>query len=129
MFAVRLHRRCVAWMALLAVVVSALMPTLAQALTQTNASDDALMVCTASGVMWVQSHGDALPAEDNTMATDQQQHCSWCSMHAMAALPVTASALPLLACSQEMPVAFYRAGPMPSIWLGALTRAPPALRG
>ncbi len=130
MFASQLRRRCIALLAMLAVAFGALAPTLAQAVVAGGAAPEgAVMVCTASGMLWVQADGDVLPDEGSSTLADLKKPCTWCSMHAVAAPPATQAALPLLRCAQDMPVAFYRAGPRPAVWLGALTRAPPALRG
>ena len=130
MFASQLRRRCIALLAMLAVAFGALAPTLAQAVVAGGAAPEgAVMVCTASGMLWVQADGDVLSDEGSKTQADLKKPCTWCSMHAVAAPPVTQTALPLLRCAQDMPVAFFRAGPRPTVWLGALTRAPPALRG
>jgi hypothetical protein len=115
---------------MLAVAFGALAPTLAQAVVAGGAAPEgAVMVCTASGMLWVQADGDVLSDEGSSTLADLKKPCTWCSMHAVAAPPAMQAALPLLRCAQDMPVAFYRAGPRPAVWLGALTRAPPALRG
>lgn len=130
MFAHRLHRRCIALLAVLAVVFGALAPTVARALVAERGQDAIMQVCTGSGMLMLQADADIGTAGDSGTAPDLQQHCPWCNVaHAPAAWPTTELTLPLLPCAQEMPVAFYRAGPTPAVWRGALTRAPPALRG
>lgn len=120
---------------MLALAFGALAPVLAQAMVSRTSTNPGLVleVCTSTGMLWVQADAGAQPGDgdgdgDGPQASPMQKPCLWCGMHGVAAPPALASALPLLRCAQEMPAAFYRAGPTPTVWLGALTRAPPAAR-
>ncbi|NCU67370.1 DUF2946 domain-containing protein [Acidovorax sp. 210-6] len=126
MRATRLHRRLVALLAMLAMVFGALAPAVAQAMVSSASPELAMEVCTSTGMLLVQADPGG---GDGSQASPMQKPCLWCGMHGVAAPPALPAALPLLRCAQEMPVAFYRAGPTPTVWLGALTRAPPAARG
>jgi len=128
MLAARRHCRLVALWAIWAVLFGALAPTLARAALAGSGSTGAIEVCTSTGMLWVQDDAAAQP-DDGSTAADAQKKCTWCSMHPVLALPVGQSSPALLPRLQEMPVAFYRAGPMPAVWLGARPRAPPPLRG
>lgn len=130
MLTARLHRRLIALMAMLTMVFGALAPAMAQAVLASTNPDMAIEVCTSTGMLLVQaSPGAQSENGGDPQASPMQKPCLWCGMHGVAAPPALPTALPLLHCAQEMPVAFYRAGPTPTVWLGALTRAPPALRG
>lgn len=97
MFASQLRRRCIALLAMLAVAFGALAPTLAQAVVAGGAAPEgAVMVCTASGMLWVQADGDVLSDEGSSTLADLKKPCTWCSMHAVAAPPAMQAALPLL---------------------------------
>lgn len=128
MFAARFHRRCIAFLAMLAVAFGALAPTLAQAVVAAGSQDAIMEVCTSTGMLMVQTGGETPSPEDGNALADMQKPCTWCGMHGALAPPAVLPLLPLLHAAQDMPAAFYRDGPRPAIWLGALTRAPP-LRG
>lgn len=130
MLVVRLHRRLVALLALLAVAFGALAPLMAHAVVSGAGPELAMEVCTSTGMLLVQADPGPEPGGDGPQASPMQKPCLWCGMHAVAAPPpVAAAAHPLLRCAQAMPVAFYRAGPTSTVWLHALSRAPPAARG
>ena len=79
MFASQLRRRCIALLAMLAVAFGALAPTLAQAVVAGGAAPEgAVMVCTASGMLWVQADGDVLPDEGRSTLADLKKPCTTC---------------------------------------------------
>lgn len=129
MFLTCLVRRITAWVALLALVLGALSPTLTQAMVVGGDRTDWLQVCSVSGMVWVQPDtgevSDQQPDGGAPMG-DASQHCPWCTLHGGAAgLPV-AHALPELPPRlTDFPPAFYRAPLAATVWAPAQSRAPP----
>src|SRR3990167_7859006 len=121
----RAHRRFTAWLAMLAMVLGALAPTVAQAVVASSAHDGWVQVCSVSGMVWVQT--DAAPAsgDGNPMASATMD-CPWCSPHGGAAglPPVSAHAEPLPPQAQPLPVYFHAAA-LRGTWASGLARAPP----
>ena len=77
---------------MLAVAFGALAPTLAQAVVAGGAAPEgAVMVCTASGMLWVQADGDVLSDEGSSTLADLKKPCTWCNMHAVAARPTSST--------------------------------------
>ena len=127
------RRMLCAWVACLAVLFSALAPSLSHALTAA-APAGARASAGAPGLMTIcRSNGVKAPtaaAIDRHPAALQHhlEHCSYCMIHggALALLPATGQVLPLLAGYAFYPSLFYRA-PAPSFsWSAASPRGPPA---
>ena len=121
----RFHRRTAAWLAWLAVVWSALAPTLAQAWVAHQAPPAWVEVCTATGMLWVQADTgvttDTAPSEPSP-----SKHCPWCTPHRDAACgPSAQTSLALPARLTDLPPAFYRSAHAATVWLPAQSRAPP----
>ena len=129
----RVHRRFAAWLAMLAMVLSALAPTVAHAWIAAADEGQWIEVCSASGMVWLKADGpnavaDPATGSDMPMA-DMAQHCPWCSSHGpLTGLPPVASeaaavvpaehAIPhwsdLAWLHQQLPVALARAPPVTS---------------
>jgi hypothetical protein len=129
MFRTRLHRRFTAWVALLALVLGALAPTVTQAMVAGGDRADWQQICSVSGMVWVKADTGEVsqPQPDGGMpGSDAGQHCPWCTLHGgTAGLPV-AHTLPELPPRQtELPPAFYRAPLQATVWAPAQSRAPP----
>ncbi|MGE0348218.1 DUF2946 domain-containing protein [Hydrogenophaga sp.] len=124
----RATHRLAAWLALFAMLLGALAPTVAQAVVVSQGGQGWVQVCSASGMVWVQA--DALEAQvdadgQKPMA-DASRHCPWCSLQGAAGLPPALPSQPVaLESRTERPQA--RAGaPTPSThWPAAPSRAPP----
>ncbi len=127
------RRMLCAWLACLAILFSALAPSISHALTAA-ASSSARAAANAPGLMAICSSNGAKAA--TPAAVDQHpaalqhhlEHCSYCMIHCggLALLPATAQVLPLLAGYGFYPSLFYRA-PEPSFsWSAASPRGPPA---
>lgn len=104
------------WIALLAILFSALAPTVSHALAAANPIANVQM-CTADG-------GKA-PAD----LKHGMQHCAFCTIHGGGdgLLPPPAVALAVLAGRDAYPPLFYAAPhPLPA-WSAANPRAPPVL--
>ncbi len=129
MFLTRLQRRFTAWVALLALVLGALAPTVTQAMVVDSDRADWLEVCGVSGMVWVKADTgevrDQSP-DGSTPMSDASQHCPWCTLHGGAAgLPVVALQLDLPPRLTDLPPAFYRAPLATTVWAPAQSRAPP----
>ena len=129
MFLTRLHRRLTAWVALFALVLGALAPTVTQAMVAAGDRGDWLEVCSVSGMVWVKADTGEVSAQhpdDGAPASDASQHCPWCTLHGGAAgLPVVALNLDLPPRLTGLPPAFYRAPLAATVWAPAQSRAPP----
>lgn len=124
----RVHRRFTTWLALLAMVMGALAPTVAQAMVASSDRAQWVEVCSVSGMVWVQTDaGEPASGHDGQAPTrDAAQQCAWCSLHGGAAglPPVTAKAEPLPR-QTDLPPAFLRAVTLSGTWAPPQARAPP----
>lgn len=125
MFAARMHRILIAWLAMLAIMFGALAPTLAHALAAGGDAGVAIEVCGSTGMFLLNDQAPSSTTDDPADPQAGQQHCVWCALHVDMAAPVQSVAAPLLRCAQAMPSTFYRAGHISALWRKALSRAPP----
>lgn len=133
MFLTRLQRRFTAWVALLALVLGALAPTVTQATVAGSDRANWLEVCSVSGMVWVKADTGEVRAQlpDGSAPTsmplsDASQHCPWCTLHGGAAgLPVVVVSLDLPPRLSDLPPAFYRVPLAATVWAPAQSRAPP----
>ncbi|MBU1358588.1 MAG: DUF2946 domain-containing protein [Gammaproteobacteria bacterium] len=123
----RLAKKLTLVFAMLAIVMSSLMPLMSHAFRSTPAGW--IEVCTSLGAKWV----DAADARDGTSAPTKapvdhaQAHCPYCSSH-LAQLgmpPAAAAALPLSPVRLGLPPIFFSATRTPFAWAQAQPRAPP----
>ena len=125
MFANRSTRRITAWLSMLVLVLNALMPLAAQAMLAPDGPDEAVEICTSTGMVRM-----AVDAQDGSDKPDsaQMQDCPFCQLHAgQTMLPSKPPGLPLPLLHAEMPPAFYQAAQTSPVWLTALSRGPHAL--
>ena len=127
------HRRFAAWAACLAILMSALAPSVSHALALARGVDIAWMeVCSVAGTKLVKADTgmeragtttDA-PASD---ALAQAGHCPYCNTHAasFALLPATAPLLLAGDRNRLLPLLFYRSPQPAAPWTVAQSRAPP----
>ncbi len=124
----RATRRLAAWLAMLAMVLGALAPTVAQAVVAAQGGPGWVQVCSASGMVWVQADaidGDNAVADVGKSMADASRHCPWCNLHGAVGLPPASVHTPLLAPGAEpLPEPFRSALPAPP-WPAAQSRAPP----
>jgi len=120
----RLLRRTT-WLALVGLLSAALIPALAHALVGA-AGVDAVQVCTAQGMAWVQPDASGESPQPATQA-GPLDHCPYCSLTSqLPVLPATAQAwAPPPGPLQTYPERFYRAARTPQAWCSARPRAPP----
>ena len=126
----RLHRRITAWLALLAMVVGALAPTVAQAMVTAGDRAEWLEVCSVSGMVWVKADtGEVSQQQPDGSGSSgaPSPHCPWCTLHGGAAGLPPAAAMhgELPARLTDLPPAFYRAPLATTVWAPAQSRAPP----
>ncbi len=155
MFARRTLRHVTAWLAALAVLMTALLPALSHAvMSRLAATNGGLVeVCTVSGMAWVSpgvapagnagsganaAAGQvAVPADASQLAGNSNSpvgmgmlmaSCDWCATHApgLSLPPVAALSLPLPAQLAEVPPAFLHAPRLLAVWAPAHSRAPPS---
>ena len=122
---VRIHRRFTAWLAMLALVMSALAPTVSQAVVMSSDRAEWLEVCTTTGVMWVKA--DSATTDDGTLPmVGHEQGCDICTHTVTGASPVlTDIAVPALWQSSAQPQALVSSAHPAVLWAPAQSRAPP----
>lgn len=129
MLSSRVHRRFTAWLAMLAMVLGALAPAVAQAVVVSSDRAQWVEVCSFSGMVWVKADTDTdsqQAGDHSAPAADATMQCPWCTLHGGAASlpPVIAMAEPLPR-QTDLPPAFFRAVTLSGIWAIAHARAPP----
>lgn len=118
--------RRIAWLAMVAMLSSALMPALAHALGGATGVD-AVQVCTAQGMAWVKANASGDDPQPASMV-GSLDHCPYCSLGAqLPALPPSPQAwVPPARPLQAYPERFYQAARTPQAWRSAQPRAPPS---
>ncbi len=127
MNALRPHLRLPVWIALVAMLALALLPTLSHALTFARGGSGAWVeVCTPQGMRLVQVAGDETPAP--LQAGSHLEHCPLCVLpHVDAAPPPAVPAvLPLPLAAFSPPPAFLHAPVTLYAWRSASPRGPPS---
>lgn len=122
-----LHRRFAAWLALLAVLWGALVPTLAQAAVSASSRQGWVEVCSASGVLWVRVDGGAAsPTGQPGTMEDASAHCPWCPMQGAAGLPPELALAVPVGAPGPVPTAVFTSARPAAVWSPSQSRAPPA---
>jgi hypothetical protein len=120
-------QRVIALLAMFAMLLVALMPTVSRAVTLING--DATMfqdLCSGSGVKRVMT--DASLADPAHQLAKHLESCGYCVAFGndVAMLPIANTyATTLMALSHEMPARFCRATPKLHVWSNTQARAPP----
>jgi len=125
-------RRCRAlqtltsWMALVAVLMVALAPTISFALGA-GSSRAWIEVCSSTGSKWVRTQADPAEPTPLTAAAHPFEHCPYCSLQADALpVPLAPPDLPLPPpAADDMPAVFLHAARTLHAWVHAQPRAPP----
>lgn len=119
------HRHITAWIAIVAMLALAMIPTLSRAMAFADGSGRWAEVCTPQGMKLVATadSGDEAP-----QATLQLDPCGFCSLagEGAAPLPAMAAAVHLPLHSAEPPALFLHAPRTLHAWSAAQPRAPPA---
>lgn len=126
----RTTHRFAAWLAMLAMLLGALAPTVAQAVVVSQGGQGWVQVCSASGMVWVQADavdGNAIGEEAGKPMADASRHCPWCSLHGAAGLPPAQLQVPLPAPQAAAPQAPFRSATPAAPWPAAQLRAPPSV--
>ncbi len=122
---VRIHRRFTAWLAMLALVMSALAPTVSQAVVMSSDRADWLEVCTTTGVMWVKA--DSATTDEGTMPmVGHEQGCEIC-IHTVTGAPPVLSGIATTVMGQPFvrPQTLVASAHPAVLWAPAQSRAPP----
>lgn len=125
------NRRRSAWVALLAVLAMALVPTLARALAHgQGAGTQWIEVCTAQGMKLVAVADDGTAETGSAPQTllPQLEHCPFCTLgHGGPALPsATVALLPPPAAVRTVPARFLHAPRTLRAWRSTQPRGPPS---
>jgi len=127
MFTVRKQLRGFVWLALMAILALALLPTVAHALNFAQGGTSSLAeICTPRGLQWVQL--DGAPADTELpAAVDHMQDCPYCSRAmSMTGLPPTVLQLLLQPpVGGAKPPLFLHAPRTLFAWASAQPRGPP----
>lgn len=122
---VQTHRRFTTWLAMLALVMSALAPTVSQAVAMSSDRADWLEVCTTTGVMWVKA--DSAATDDGTLPmVGHEQGCNICTHTVASAPPVLLGiTTPVTGQPSAQPQALVSSAHPAVLWAPAQSRAPP----
>ncbi len=118
----------VLWIAILAVLMGAVAPAISQARHKAGSSDW-VYVCTPRGAKWL-SAGEPVPdgQAPGSPIAHLFEHCPYCSLHAAGlGMPPATLELAELPHGHAPHRCCVVAAPSRLIWLGALSRGPPAI--
>ena len=121
------RRLLLTWMAVLAVMFSALAPSASHALAANSALDGLAVICTVDGATAVKS-GRSSDDKSATKSPDQHfEHCPYCTSHGGSpALPPQLPVSFAVATGHDAyPPLFYQAPRSLHSWAAANPRAPP----
>ncbi|MEQ1684931.1 MAG: DUF2946 domain-containing protein [Burkholderiaceae bacterium] len=123
----RASRVLTSWIAVLAILMAALAPSLSHALGAKNGAS-LIEVCTSLGAKWVQPDGSSTEQTPASGNVHPFEHCPCCSLHADAiATPAAPVVLPLMTPPALLPAAFLAAPRTLYAWVTAQPRAPPQI--
>jgi len=126
----RRQRRYTAWIALVAMLAFALMPTLSRALSfAQGGSQGWVEVCTPQGMQWVSPQGESSSSPPDGVIAQHLDRCHFCQLAGTGAAPLPAAAPPLTLtpAASEAPRLFLQAARTLHAWRSAQPRAPPSL--
>lgn len=128
----RTTRRCTAWIALVAMWLGLLLPTLAHALAEPG-NTAWTEVCTAQGMKRIPVDATAVGQADAPVSLNGVlDHCPWCTLTASSAMapPPAPPVLMLPAIGGTThPERFFTAPRTPHAWRPSQPRGPPLLLG
>ncbi|MBB5018608.1 hypothetical protein HNQ59_001899 [Chitinivorax tropicus] len=117
------------WIALMAFLLGALLPSLSQAMQPSPAQTGWVEICTATGMKWLGADGVVVDQPDVPQGLDHHvKHCPFCQFHTdQPALPAADMVLVQAMTSQTItPFLFLAAPATLSAWVVSQPRAPPA---
>jgi Protein of unknown function (DUF2946) len=130
----RLRLRPLTWLALVAILALALLPTLSHALAFVQGGSNWAEICTPQGAKRIAlaDDGSALTTTDinedsRALGAMHLQHCPLCALSTDAPVlpPAAPAALPLAITSASPPAAFLHAPHTLHAWRSAQPRGPP----
>lgn len=130
MFFTVLRRRFTAWVAIFAILVGALAPSISHAISASQ-GELWMEICTPTGIKYVKYAADEAQVKtDDAMKSSSFEHCPFCSIQQQApALPSAQTRLDVPSGPDRiLPALFYSAPHTLAIWQPAQSRAPPAQR-
>lgn len=112
------------WIAILAILLSSLLPTLGHAIGS-GAGKSFVEVCTSQGSKWIQAGDEG--TDDAPASAHLLDHCPYCSLQGSTPglPPAGALALPVPTLAHAVPRAFLAAPRTLHAWRSAQPRAPP----
>ncbi|WP_293776725.1 DUF2946 domain-containing protein [uncultured Oxalicibacterium sp.] len=128
------HRRVsllTVWMALFAILLGTLAPTVSHALANDKVLGVMLEICASDGMRMIDvSKQKADEEHGDSSGTDHLLHmedCPFCrvSSHTVSLLPTSWQFFPLVTATAHYPPLFYRAHRPLFAWASARSRAPP----
>ena len=125
-------RRFAAWIACFAILLSALAPSISQAVAHAKqeSSSGWVEICSMAGIRFVKAEAGKSGVGQPDGKAMQMEHCAFCSMHAgSVGLPPTSFVLPLPVDigTALQPALYYQSHSPLFVWSTAQSRAPPAL--
>jgi hypothetical protein len=115
------------WIAIFAVLMGALAPTLTQAM-QGDGALSLSEVCSQFGPKWVSSADAGSVDRKNAPGALHYEHCPYCSVHAAGlGMPPRAFEVPALPLSHAVHWRYSATTPTLDFWSDALSRGPPAI--
>ncbi len=123
----RRHTRVLtSWLAILAILMAAIAPSISHAMALKKAAPW-VEICSSDGARWVQAHAGSNGDVPSPLDAHKFEHCPYCSFHAGGvALPAApATGVPALLSGHDLPIAFRAAPVTLHAWVSAQPRAPP----
>jgi Protein of unknown function (DUF2946) len=121
----RSSRRFAAWVAAIAVVLTALVPAISNALPD-QAAKSWIEICTTRGARWIAASAD--PAQSTPAPAHVVEHSPCCLLQGSAAAPPPSLlVVALLAVNFEAPRLFLAGQRTLHAWLAVQPRGPPRL--
>jgi len=118
-----LKRHIVHWFAVLGILMSALAPTLSQAMAVAQTGQGiSVEICTVSGQKMVQ-----FIADDSESKTLDQKHCPYCTLQPAFQIELNTQLDFAQDQEQLFPILFYQSPKPLFAWLTLPSRAPPQL--
>ena len=128
MFKTRQWRACFTWLAFIAILAAALMPSVSRALAQDRAGNPMMAeICAPSGMSYAGMRAPDMQSPD-TKAIGHMDDCAYCRFHAdTPALPAMAITVEPGKVASPHPPLFYHAPTPLFAWTAAKPRGPPLL--
>ena len=126
----RLTMHRASFVALLAIVMLSVAPTVSKVLASEPASTNWVEVCTVEGTKWLSSSDfglSVLPSHqrDPVQAHDHQSDCPFCSLQLAKFVPIASSSCDVQQALLPLPLLFYKAPKPLFAWAHSRSRAPP----